>query len=154
MCRRFLCLWDILAQDRTARGRSGVLGQGIFAISRLTHGADLVLRMQGSTELPVHRVVLSAGCAALARVLGDLGSLHDRESGVSVKLLPAPSPRNGAGPPRALAETPRLAIAGVHPFRCLYWCTIYIRTHYWPSVNHVLHVPPQRRSRTGAWVRH
>ncbi|KAI0293013.1 hypothetical protein B0F90DRAFT_1766310 [Multifurca ochricompacta] len=119
MCRRFLCLWDILAQDRTARGRSGVLGQGIFAISILTHGADLVLRMQGSTELPVHRVVLSAGCAALARVLGDLGSLHDRESGVSVKLLPAPSPRNGAGPPRALAETPRLAIAGVHPLSML-----------------------------------
>ncbi|KAI0291504.1 hypothetical protein B0F90DRAFT_1823827 [Multifurca ochricompacta] len=117
--QEILCLWDILAQDRTARRRSGVLGQGIFATSKLAHGADLVLRMQGSTELPVHRVVLSAGCAALARVLGGLGSLHDRESGFSIKLLPAPSPRNGAGPPRALAETPRLAIAGVHPFLVL-----------------------------------
>ena len=131
-----LRLWDVLAQDRIARRRSDddTLGQGLFANDRLVHGADLMVRIQGSTELPVHRVMLSARCAVLARVLDGFGGLHDRESGISVKLLPAPSSasalaRQGSGghdgarrtgpPPRTPAEAPRLAIAGVHAFSVL-----------------------------------
>jgi hypothetical protein len=121
-----LRLWDVLAQDRIARRRSDTPGQGLFATDRLSHGADLMLRIQGSTELPVHRVILSSRCAILARVLDGLGSLHDRESGISVKLLPAPGRESssyhgapGGGPPRIPAEAPRLAIAGVHPFPVL-----------------------------------
>jgi hypothetical protein len=131
-----LRLWDVLTQDRIARRRSDddILGQGLFANDRLVHGADLMVRIQGSTELPVHRVMLSARCAVLARVLDGFGSLHDRESGVSVKLLPAPSSasalahqgsggydgaRRAGPPPRTPAEAPRLAIAGVHAFSVL-----------------------------------
>jgi inhibitor of Bruton tyrosine kinase len=128
-------LWDILAQDRIARRRprheAGAFGpgqgQGLFAKSKLSHGADLMLCSQNSTELPAHRIVLSARCAVLARVLGGLGSLHDRESGVSFKLLPAPVQRIGARascPPRTSSEAPRLAITGVHPF------SILILLHY------------------------
>jgi hypothetical protein len=134
-------LWDILAQDRIARrrprheasafgpgqGQGQGQGQGLFAKSKLSHGADLMLCSQNSTELPAHRIVLSARCAVLARVLGGLGSLHDRESGVSFKLLPAPVQRIGARascPPRTSSEAPRLAITGVHPF------SILILLHY------------------------
>lgn len=108
-------LWDVLAQSRTAR-RSGSLGHGA---SNLLNGADLVLRVQGSTELPVHSTVLSARCVPLARVLGGFGGLYDRESGISLKLLPAPSPKSDAEPPRTVGEAPRLAIAGVHAFSVL-----------------------------------
>jgi hypothetical protein len=122
--------WDILAQDRIARRRPRPEadafgpgpGPGLFAKSKLSHGADLMLRVQNSTELPVHRIVLSARCAVLARVLGGLGSLHDRESGVSFKLLAAPVQRIGARancPPQTSSEAPRLAITGVHPFSVL-----------------------------------
>jgi len=115
-----LHLWDVLVQDRIARRRPDGPGKGLFAQSKPPHGADLMLRIQSWTEIPVHGVVLSARCAVLARVLGGLGSLHDRESGVSIKLLPAPVQRSGgAGPPRTLAETPRLAITGVHAFSVL-----------------------------------
>jgi inhibitor of Bruton tyrosine kinase len=131
-----LRLWDVLAQDRIARRRSDddTLGQGLFANDRLAHGADLMVRVQGSTELPVHRVMLSARCAVLARVLDGFGGLHDREAGISVKLLPAPSSasaltrqgcsghdgaRRAGPPPRTPAEAPRLAIAGVHAFSVL-----------------------------------
>ena len=111
-------LWDVLAQSRTAR-RPGSLGHGVSVMSKLPNGADLVLRVQGSTELPAHRTVLSARCAPLARVLGGFGSLYDRESGISLKLLPAPSPKSSAGPPRTAGEAARLAIAGVHAFSVL-----------------------------------
>jgi hypothetical protein len=131
-----LRLWDVLAQDQIARRRYGddAFGEGLFANDRLTHGADLVVRIQGSTELPVHRVMLSTRCAVLARVLDGLGSLHDRESGMSVKLFPAPlsasapayqgsdgqdGARRTGPPPRTRAEAPRLAIAGVHAFSVL-----------------------------------
>ena len=58
---------------------------------RLSHGADLMLRIQGSTELPVHRIMLSARYAVvLARVLDARYSLP-RESGISVKLLTPPA---------------------------------------------------------------
>ena len=135
--REIMRLWDILAQDRIARrrprpeadpfGPGQGLGQGLFAKSKLSHGADLMLRVQNSTELPVHRIVLSARCAVLARVLGGLGSLHDRESGVSFKLLSAPVQRISARagcPPQTSSEAPRLAITGVHPF------SILILLHY------------------------
>jgi hypothetical protein len=113
-------LWDVLAQNRTApRRRPGSFGHGVSVTSKVPNGADLVLRVQGSTELPVHRAVLSARCAPLARVLGGFGSLYDRESGISLKLLPAPSPKSGAGPPRTAGEAPRLAIAGVQAFSVL-----------------------------------
>ena len=108
-------LWDVLAQSRIAR-RSGTLG---YNASDLYNGADLMLRVQGSTELPVHSTVLSARCVPLARVLGGFGSLYDRESGISLKLLSAPGPKSGAGPPRTVGEAPRLAIAGVHAFSVL-----------------------------------
>lgn len=114
-------LWDLLVQDQILRRQSDTLGQGLFANDILPNGADLMLRIQGSTELPTHRVILSARCAVLARVLDGLGSLHDRESGISVKLLPPPARRSGAcaGPPRATNEAPRLAISGVHAFPVL-----------------------------------
>jgi len=114
-------LWDLLAQDQISRRRSDAIGQGLFAKDILPNGADLMLRIQGSTELPTHRVILSARCAVLARVLDGLGSVHDRESGISVKLLPAPARRSGAGagPPRASNEAPRLAITGAHAFPVL-----------------------------------
>ena len=108
-------LWDVLAQSWTTR-RSGTLRYGA---SNLCNGADLVLRVQGSSELPVHSTVLSARCMPLARVLGGFGSLYDRESGISLKLTPAPSPMSSAGPPRTAGEAPRLAIAGVHAFSVL-----------------------------------
>ena len=113
-------LWDLLAQDQVMRRRSDI-GQGLFAKDVLPNGADLMLRIQGFTELPTHRAILSARCAVLARVLDGLGNLHDRESGISVKLLPAPARRGGAcaGPPRASNEAPRLAITGVHAFPVL-----------------------------------
>ena len=132
--REVMRLWDILAQDRIARrrpqpgdatfgpGQGQGQGQGLFAKSKLSHGADLMLRVQNSTELPAHRVVLSARCAVLARVLCGLGSLHDRESGMSFKLLPAPVQRIGARagcPPQTSSEAPRLAIGGAHPFSVL-----------------------------------
>jgi hypothetical protein len=113
-------LWDVLTQSRTAR-RQGSLGRGA---SNLSNGADLVLRVQGSTELPVHSTVLSARCVPLARVLGGFGSLYDRESGISLKLLPAPSPKSSAGPPQTAGEAPRLAIAGVHAF------SVFVLVHY------------------------
>ncbi|KAF8264440.1 hypothetical protein EI94DRAFT_1738425 [Lactarius quietus] len=116
--REIHLLWDVLAQSRTAR-RSGSLGHGVSTTSKLPNGADLILRVQGSTELPVHRTVLSARCAPLSRVLGGFGSLYDRESGISLKLLPAPSPNSSARPPRTAGEAPRLAIAGVHAFSVL-----------------------------------
>ena len=119
-------LWDILAQDRIARRRLRSQadpvgqGQGLYATNKLVHGADLMLRVQNSTEFPAHRILLSARCAALARVLGGLGSLHDRESGISFKLLPAPVQGIAGGcPPRTPSEAPRLAITGVHPFSVL-----------------------------------
>ena len=125
-------LWDIVAQDRIARkrprsqadafGPGQGQGQGLFAKNKLSHGADLMLRVQNSTELPAHRIVLSARCAVLARVLGGLGSLHDRESGISFKLLPMPIQRTGARascPPQTSSEAPRLAATGVHPFSIL-----------------------------------
>jgi len=130
--REVMRLWDILAQDRIARRRprpqADAFGpgqgqeQGLFAKSKLSHGADLMLRVQNSTEFPAHRIVLSARCAVLARVLGGLGGLHDRESGISFKLLPAPVQRIGARascPPQTSSEAPRLAIMGVHPFSVL-----------------------------------
>ena len=122
-------LWDILVKDRIARRRSRSQadpvgqGQGLYATSKLAHGADLMLRIQNSTEFPAHRIVLSARCAVLARVLGGLGSLHDRESGISFKLLPVPvqrgRARSGSRPPQTSSEAPRLAITGVHPFSVL-----------------------------------
>lgn len=130
--REVLRLWDILAQDRIARRRPRLeadafvpgqdQGQGLFANSKLSHGADLMLRVQNSIEFPAHRTVLSARCAVLARVLGGLGSLHDRESGISFKLLTAPVQRMSARagcPPQTSSEAPRLAITGVHPFSVL-----------------------------------
>ena len=130
--REVMRLWDILAQDRIARrrprsqadafGPGQGQGQGLFAKSKLSHGADIILRVQNSTELPAHRIMLSTRCAVLARVLGGLGSLHDRESGISFKLLPAPVQRIGARsscPPQTSSEAPRLAITGVHPFSVL-----------------------------------
>jgi inhibitor of Bruton tyrosine kinase len=114
-----LCLWDIIVQDQTARQRPGSLGHGLFAKGKPAHGADLMLRVQGSTEFPAHTIVLSARCAVLARIIGGLGSLHDRESRISLKLLPAPSARSSPGPPRLLAEAPRLAVAGVHALSVL-----------------------------------
>jgi hypothetical protein len=108
-------LWDVLAQSRTAR-RQGSLGH---EASELSNGANLMLRVQGSTELPVHSTVLSARCVPLARVLGGFGSLFDRESGISLKHLPAPSPKSGPAPPQTAGEAPRLAIAGVHAFSVL-----------------------------------
>jgi hypothetical protein len=108
-------LWDVLAQSRTAR-RPGSLGHGT---TNLSNGADLMLRVQGCTELPVHSTVLSARCVPLARVLGGFGSLFDRESGISLKHLPAPSPKSGPAPPQTAGEAPRLAIAGVHAFSVL-----------------------------------
>ncbi|KAI0248740.1 hypothetical protein BJV78DRAFT_1331173 [Lactifluus subvellereus] len=114
-----LCLWDVLAHDLTARRWLGSHRHGLSVKGKLARGADLMLRVQGSTEFPVHTVVLSARCAVLARILGGLGSLHDRESGISLKLLPAPGPRSRHGPPLILAEAPRLAVAGVHPFSVL-----------------------------------
>jgi len=135
--REVMRLWDILAQDRVARRRPQTRadvvglgqgqGQGLFAKSKLSHGADLMVRVQNSTEFPAHRIVLSARCAVLARVLGGLGSLHDRESGISFKLLPAPVPRIGARancPPQMSSEAPRLAITGVHLF------TVLVLLHY------------------------
>ncbi|KAI9440915.1 hypothetical protein H4582DRAFT_1811180 [Lactarius indigo] len=113
-------LWDVLAQNQTARKRRlGSHGHEVSMTSKLPNGADLVLRVQGSTELNVHRTVLSARCALLARVLGGFGSLYDRESGVSLKLHPAPNPKNDSGPPRTTSEAPRLAIASVHAFSVL-----------------------------------
>ena len=125
--REVMRLWDILTQDRIARRRPRPQdavgqGEGFYAKSKLSHGADLMLRVQNSTELPAHRTILSARCAVLARVLGGMGSLHDRESGISIKLLPAPVPGTSAEagcPPRTPSEAPRLAIAGVHPFSVL-----------------------------------
>jgi hypothetical protein len=114
-----LCLWDILMQDRIARRRSDALGQGLFAKGKPSHGADIMLRIESLTELPVHRVMLSARCTVLARVLGGIGSLHDRGSGISLKLLPAPAEQSGAGPPQVSTEMPRLAITGVHAFPVL-----------------------------------
>ena len=111
-------LCDVLAQSRTAR-RLASLGHGVSVMSKLPNGADLMLRVQGSAEFPVHRTVLSARCAPLARVLGGFGSLYDRESGISLKLHPSPSPRSGTGPPRTTSEAPRLAIAGVDAFSVL-----------------------------------
>jgi hypothetical protein len=111
-------LWDVLAQSRTAR-RRGSLGHGVSVISKLPNGADLVLRVQGSADFPVHRTLLSARCVPLARVLGGFGSLYDRESGISLKLHPAPNPQSGAGPPRTAGEAPRLAIGGVDAFSVL-----------------------------------
>jgi hypothetical protein len=126
--REVMRLWDILAQDRIARRRPRPetdafepgQGQGLFSKSKLSHGADLMLRVPNSTEFPAHRIVLSSRCAVLARVLGGLGSLYDRESGVSFKLLPAPVQRTRAScPPQTSSEAPRLAITGVHPFSAL-----------------------------------
>jgi hypothetical protein len=130
--REVMRLWDILAQDRIARRRPRLeadafapgqeQGQGLFTKNKLSYGADLMLRVQNSTEFPAHRTVLSARCAVLARVLGGLGSLHDRESGISFKLLTAPIQRIGARascPPRTSSEAPRLSITGVHPFSVL-----------------------------------
>lgn len=118
-------LWDVLARNRTARQRrSGSLGHGVSVTSKLSNGADLVIRVQGSTELPMHKTVLSARCAPLARVLGGFGSLYDRESGISLKLLPAPSLNSGPGLPRTPGEAPRLAIAGVHAF------SVIVLAHY------------------------
>lgn len=114
-----LRLWDVLTQDRIARRRSDTPGQGLFAKSKASHGADLMFRIQGSTELPVHRVLLSARCTVLARVLGGLGSLHDRESNITFKLFPAPAQKSGAGPPRTPMEMPRLVITTVHAFSVL-----------------------------------
>ncbi|KAH8989434.1 hypothetical protein EDB92DRAFT_1868224 [Lactarius akahatsu] len=91
-------LWAFLAQNQTAqKRRPGSLGHGVS----------------------VTKPVLSARCAVLARVLGGFGSLYDRESGLSLKLLPGPSPKSGAGPPRAVSEAPRLGVAGVHAFSVL-----------------------------------
>jgi hypothetical protein len=121
-------LWDILVQDRIARQRSRSQadavrhGQGLYSQSELSHGADIMLFVQNSTELPAHRIVLSARCTVLARLLGGLGSLHDRESGISFKLLPAPVQRiddKASCPPQSSSEAPRLAITGVHPFSVL-----------------------------------
>lgn len=113
-----LRIWDVLVHDLTARRRLGSHEQG-SSEGRPVRGADLMLRVQGSTELPAHAVVLSSRCAVLSRILGGLGGIHDRESGTSLKLLPAPSPRTTPGPPLTLAEAPRLAVAGVHPFSVL-----------------------------------
>ena len=114
-----LRLWDIIAQDQIARHRPGPLGHGSFTRRKPANGADVVLRIQGSIEFPAHTVVLSARCAVLARIIGGIGNLHDRESGISVKFLPAPSPRSNPGPPLVLMEAPRLAVAGVHAFSVL-----------------------------------
>ena len=135
--REVMRLWDILAQDRIARKRprlgadAFVPGQeqrqGLFVRSKLSHGADLMLRVQNSTEFPAHRTVLSSRCAVLARVLGGLGSLHDRESGISFRLISAPVQRIGARdscPPQTSSEAPRLAISGAHPF------SVFILLHY------------------------
>ena len=111
-------LWDVLAQRRTAK-RPRSLAHRVPMTSKLPNGADLVLRVEDSTELPLHRTVLSARCAPLARVLDGFGSLDDRESGISLKLLSAPSPKSGAGPPRTAGEAPRLTISGVHTFSVL-----------------------------------
>ncbi|KAI0262373.1 hypothetical protein BC834DRAFT_892147 [Gloeopeniophorella convolvens] len=114
-----LRLWDLLNQDKRARRRPHATAQGIFASSsKLIRGADLVLRVQGAVEFPVHAVILSARCAALARVLGGFGSFHDRESGISFKHIPAPHPKKN-GPPCAFNEAPRLAVSGVHAFSVL-----------------------------------
>ena len=80
-----------------------------------------MLRIQGLTELPVHRIMLSAHCAVLAYVLNGLGSLHDCESGISIKLHSplAQGSRAHPGPPRTPAEMPRLAITGMHAFPVL-----------------------------------
>jgi hypothetical protein len=130
--REVMRLWDILAQDRTSRRRPRLeadafvpgqgQGPGLFAKSKLSHGADLMLRVQNSTEFPAHRTVLSTRCAVLARVLGGMGSLHDRESGIFFELLTAPVQRIGARascPPQTSSEAPRLTITGVHPFSVL-----------------------------------
>ena len=142
--REVIRLWDILAQDRIARRRPRPEvdafgpGPGLFAKGKLSHGADIMLRVQNSTELPAHRIVLSARCAVLARVLGGLGSLHDRESGVSFKLLPAPVQRIGTRascPPQTSSEAPRLAITGVHPFSILILLH-YLYTDILLAINH------------------
>ncbi|KAI9453100.1 hypothetical protein BJY52DRAFT_1290801 [Lactarius psammicola] len=87
-------LWNILAQNRSCAEAA----------------ARLCVRDEAPRNFSCHKVVLSARCALLARVLGGFGSLYDRESGVSLKLLPAP---------RSPGEAPRLAIAGVHAFSVL-----------------------------------
>jgi inhibitor of Bruton tyrosine kinase len=112
-------LWDIIAQYQTVRQRPGPLGHGLFAEDKPVHGADLMLRVQGSIEFPAHTIVLSARCSVLAHIIAGLGSVHDRESGISLEFLPGPNPRSSPGPPPVLAEAPRLAVAGVHTFSVL-----------------------------------
>jgi hypothetical protein len=68
--------------------RRSDIRQGLFAKDVLPNGADLMLRIQGITELPTHRAILSARCAVLAHVLDGLGNLHDRESEISSLAIP------------------------------------------------------------------
>ncbi|KAI0041827.1 hypothetical protein FA95DRAFT_1639827 [Auriscalpium vulgare] len=116
--REIELLCQILAQDKLAHKR--YVGRGLFdheGAAPLAHGADLMVRVQ-SHEFPVHGLIMRARSSALADLLSGRKSIYDRESGISIKHIPAP-PATPA--PDGL---PRLAFSGCHPL------SVLILAHY------------------------
>jgi hypothetical protein len=87
---------------------------------RLSHGADLMLRIQGSTELPVHRIMLSASCAVvLTRALDSLPRVgHFRQTSHS------------AGPGSGARAARRFRVAGWPPSTGVHAFPVLVLLHY------------------------
>ncbi|KAI0057376.1 hypothetical protein BV25DRAFT_1973088 [Artomyces pyxidatus] len=124
-------LCEILIQDKRARRRYD--GRGLYdheGAPRLASGADLMIRVQSSTEFPVHRLVLGARCPTLSDLLSGKKGIHDPKSGIAVKLLPSSSSRPvRSGSMLRPEELPRLSFTGCHAL------SVLILVHYLYSDN-------------------
>ncbi|KZV60410.1 hypothetical protein PENSPDRAFT_659569 [Peniophora sp. CONT] len=103
-------LWDILTQDKLSRKRYD--GAGLFerpGAKELSHGADLMIRLQSGAEIPAHELVLALRCPTLKSVLA--GSKSAAE-GISIKYAPSAAQSAKSRDP---ADLPRLIISGVQP---------------------------------------
>ncbi|THH16852.1 hypothetical protein EW146_g3853 [Bondarzewia mesenterica] len=116
-------LWDVVVQDRLSRQKYN--GRGIFEGSPLAHGADLLICVRsGNFVFPAHRLVLAARCLALSELSLGEKELHDRESGISVKLKSASSSPDTSTDPSKFSC---LTITGCHPL------SVLILIHYFYS---------------------
>ncbi|ETW78515.1 hypothetical protein HETIRDRAFT_324419 [Heterobasidion irregulare TC 32-1] len=107
-------LWDVISQDKLCRQKHD--GRGLFDVAPLALGADIIICARRGIQLPAHRLVLSARCLPLSDLLSRKGSLHDKESGISITATSATAP----SAPFALASNlPRLTISGCHALSVL-----------------------------------